>query len=81
MRLGSLSFLNKKGSVILIFHLNFCAKFTVVYVYWPIIWKLQLTWQNANIRFCTYPLLTLVQSLSPTAFMPIILKHFVLSIF
>ena len=44
---------------------RFCTKFTVVDVYWPIIRELQLIWQNANIRSCTYPLLTLVQSLSP----------------
>ena len=36
LMLGSLYFLNKK-SVILIFYHDFCTKFTVVYVYWPVI--------------------------------------------
>ena len=75
LRLGSLYFLNEEMSVFLIFYPDFWAKFTVVYVYWPII--RELIWQNANMRLCTYPLLTLVQSLSPTALMPNILKHFV----
>ena len=48
LRLDSLYFLTKK-SVILIFYLDFCTKFTVVYVYWPIIRELKLMWQNANI--------------------------------
>ena len=43
-RLGSLYFFNKK-SVILIFYLDFCTKFTVVHVYWLIIQELRLIWQ------------------------------------
>ena len=39
LRLGSLYLLNKK-SVILIFYFDFCIKFTVVDVYWPINRKL-----------------------------------------
>ena len=49
MRLCSLYVLNKKG-LILIFYLDFCARFTVVYVYWPIIRELQFIWKHANIR-------------------------------
>ena len=43
----------QKGSVILIFYLDFCKKFTVVDVYWPIIRELQLKWQNDYaLTFC-----------------------------
>ena len=69
-----------KKSAILIFHLDFCTKFTVVYVYWPIIRELQLLWQNAKMQLCTYLLLTLVQSLSQITLMPIVLKHIFYSI-
>ena len=74
LRLGSSYFLNKK-SVILIFYLDICTKFTVIYVYRPINWELQFIWQNANMLLCTYPLLTLVQNLRPIALMAIVLKH------
>ena len=57
---------------------DFCTKFTVVHVYPPITRSQENMQQKANIRLCTYPLLTLVQSFSPTALMPIVLKHFVL---
>ena len=46
LRLGSPYFFNKKMSVVLIFYLDFCTKFTAVYVYWPIIRELQLIWQK-----------------------------------
>ena len=75
----SLLFQQKK-SVVLIFHLDFVQNLQSFMFCWAIIRKLQLTWQNANIRLCTYPLLTLVRSLRPTALMPIVLKHFVYSI-
>ena len=75
LRLGSLYFFNKK-SVILIFYLDLYKIYS----------RLRLLAYNsgtkthvadANIRLCTYPLLTLVLSLSSIALMAIILKQFV----
>ena len=51
LRQGFLYFFNEKKSVILIFYLDFCIKFTVVYAYWPIIREIRLIWQNADIDY------------------------------
>ena len=59
----------------MIFYLDFCTKFTVVYVYWPTIREPQLIWQNANIRLCTYPLLTSAQQLDAYYFETLCLQH------
>ena len=53
LRLSSLCFFNKKVCNF-DFYLDFFTKFTVVYVYWPVIRELQLIWQNANTRLCMH---------------------------
>ena len=68
LRQGFLYFFNEKKSVILIFYLDFCIKFTVVYAYWPIIREIRLIWQNADIDYALIPFVNLGAKSQPNSF-------------